>query len=100
MSRRWKIVAAAVLTAALGAAAPAAAGTVEHRVRTGDNLHLIAGYYYKNPRLWGRIWRANRERLRSANLLPVGAVLRVELEDGPAWDVPYEEFVALVRRPR
>ena len=81
-------------------ATPSVAGTVDHEVRAGDNLHLLAGYYYKDPRAWKRIWRENRPRVRRASILAVGSVLRVPLDGDPAWDIPYEEFVARVRRGR
>ena len=82
-------------------ASPAGAGLVEHEVRRGDDLHLIAGYYYKDPRQWKRVWRENRSRVPNRNVLRVGARLQVPLDDGAAWEeIPYEEFVARVRRGR
>jgi len=38
---------------------------VEHSIRSGDNLHLIAGYYYGDPRQWQKIWKTNRKTLGS-----------------------------------
>ena len=88
----------AVLAVACAVAAPSgaarAAETVEHLVRPGDNLHLIAGYYYKDPRQWKRVWRENRGKLRRANLLHPGAALRVPLSPGSGWEIPYEEFLS------
>lgn len=81
-----------------GSGTAKAAEGVEHRIRSGDNLHLIAGYYYKDPRQWKRIWRANRAAIRQPNLLSPGKVLRVETQPGQGWDIPYEEFVAQVFR--
>jgi hypothetical protein len=84
--------------AILLAAAPARSAdqTVEHTIRSGDNLHLIAGYYYRDPRQWRRIWKLNRKGLRGASLLVPGKVLRIEAAAGQGWDVPYEEFRARV----
>ena len=74
-----------------------AAQTVEHTIRAGDNLHLIAGYYYRDPRQWSRIWKLNRARVpRPSHLVP-GRVLRVEVDPGQGWEIPYEEFRARVR---
>lgn len=37
----------------------AALGVIEHVVRDGDRLDLLAGHYYNDPRLWWRILDAN-----------------------------------------
>jgi hypothetical protein len=36
-----------------------AAGVLEHVVRSGDRLDLLARHYYNDPRLWWRILDAN-----------------------------------------
>ncbi|MFZ7127173.1 MAG: hypothetical protein ACOWWM_13550 [Desulfobacterales bacterium] len=36
-----------------------APGVIEHTVRTGDRLDLLAGHYYNDDRLWWRIVDAN-----------------------------------------
>lgn len=71
--------------------------TVEHTVRSGDNLHLIAGYYYRDPRQWKRIWKLNRKALRGPSQLVPGTVLRVESSPGLGWEIPYEDFRSRVR---
>ncbi len=38
-------------------------GVVEHRVKEGDRLDLLARHYYNNDRLWTRILDANPELL-------------------------------------
>ena len=73
------------------------AQTVEHRVRAGDNLHLLAGYYYRDPRQWRKIWKRNRAALRGPSRLVPGMTLRVEAAPGRGWEIPYEEFLARVR---
>jgi nucleoid-associated protein YgaU len=97
------LLAGAAVLGALALAPPSAAAagaTVEHTVRSGDNLHLLAGYYYKDPRQWQRIWKLNGKKLRRPSVLAIGSVLRVQTEPGRGWEIPYEEFVAKVRRPR
>jgi nucleoid-associated protein YgaU len=37
----------------------AAVGVLEHVVREGDRLDLLARHYYSDPRLWWRILDAN-----------------------------------------
>lgn len=37
------------------------AGVIEHVVKAGDRLDLLAGHYYNDDRLWWRIVDANPE---------------------------------------
>ncbi len=39
------------------------AGVIEHVVKAGDRLDLLAGHYYNNDRLWWRIADANPDFL-------------------------------------
>jgi nucleoid-associated protein YgaU len=90
-------VAAACLLAFAPGNARAEVQSVEHTVRAGDNLHLIAAYYYGNPREWKRIWKLNRATRGGPNRLTPGTVLRIEgaREDGLLGS--YEEFRSRVR---
>jgi len=91
---------ASVLTALAAAGASAAPGEdVLHEVRGGDNLHLIAGYYYGDARQWERIWRANRDQVPNPNRLEQGAWLRVPDAAAPA--EAYADFLQRMatRRP-
>lgn len=100
-NKRWIMVGAAAsfcLSLPVAGGALAAGDAVEHTVRKGDNLHLIAGYYFKDPRQWQKIYRLNKKTIRHASLLRPGAVIRVEVEPGRSWDIPYEEFLARTRR--
>jgi nucleoid-associated protein YgaU len=73
--------AAAVVAGCLLALAPApvlgADQTVEHTIRSGDDLHLIAGYYFGDPRQWRRIWKSNRKALAGPSRLVPGKTLRI-----------------------
>lgn len=71
--------------------------TAEHTVRAGDNLHLIAGYYYRDPRQWRKIWKLNGKSVTRPSHLVPGRTLRVERIAGVTWEIPYEEFRARVR---
>lgn len=77
--------------------APCAAETVQHTIRSGDNLHLIAGYYYRDPRQWKKIWKLNRKSLKGPNRLVPGKTLLIETSPGEGWEAPYEEFLSRVR---
>ncbi len=45
------------------------AGVVEHIVRSGDRLDLLARHYYNDDRLWWRIVDANPDILFAGDLL-------------------------------
>jgi len=92
----WVIAAALV---GLIAAAPAgAAGPQDaiHEVMAGDNLHLIAGYYYGDARQWERIWGANKPQVKNPNLIERGSYLLIPNASVP--DTPYPEFAARAHR--
>jgi hypothetical protein len=94
-SVRIALVAVAALLAAALCAGPALAGhgqDVLHEVQVGDNLHLIAGYYYGDCRQWERIWRANRAQLGNPSRIERGTWLRVPDADVPV--EPYADFLA------
>jgi len=44
-------------------------GVVEHRVREGDRLDLLARHYYNNDRLWWRIVDANPDVLYAGDMV-------------------------------
>ena len=69
----------------------------EHTIRPGDNLHLIAGYYYRDPRQWTRIWKANRKILAAPGLIQPGKILLIEGSAGLSWEISYEDFRSRVR---
>jgi len=105
MMRAWeespslsKGLAAVVLAGSLlvPSGAALAAETVEHAIRAGDNLHLIAGYYYRDPRQWRKVWKLNGTSVTRPSHLVPGRTLRVERIAGVTWDIPYEEFRARV----
>lgn len=81
-----------------GSGASAAASGYQdalHQVMPGDDLHLIAGYYYGDARQWERIWEANRDQIRNPNRIQRGALLRI-----PDATVPAETYVDFVARAR
>ncbi len=82
-----------------GAPAPAAAAEpVRHQVIKGDDLHLLAGYYYRNPRRWKEIYAANRKAVREANVLVPGSLLTIPDQDLKPFPAPFTEWRAMVQR--
>ena len=57
-----------------------ATGIVEHVVKSGDRLDLLARHYYNNDRLWWRIADANPEFVHAGLMLAddrVGQVILI-----------------------
>lgn len=48
---------------------PPTAGVIEHTVKAGDRLDLLARHYYDDDRLWWRIADANPEALYGGDLV-------------------------------
>lgn len=58
----------------------AATGVIEHTVREGDRLDLLAKHYYNDDRLWWRIVDANPDLVHGADAVDderVGQVLLI-----------------------
>lgn len=56
-----------------------AMGVIEHEIRAGDRLDLLARHYYNDDRLWWRIVDANPEWIFAQHLLDESAVGKVIL---------------------
>lgn len=76
---------------------PIPPGVIEHLIQKGDNLHLISGYYFKDPRMWQKIFSLNRTTLVDPNLLRPGDTLIIKADPTKQWDIPYAEFVGRIR---
>ncbi len=97
-SARMALVALAAIVAAVLCGGTAVAGSQEdvdvlHEVRVGDNLHLIAGYYYGDARQWERIWSANNNLIENPNRIEPGLWLRI-----PDANLPAEGYDQFLRR--
>jgi hypothetical protein len=74
----------------------ASAQDVLHEVQAGDDLRLIAGYYYGDTRMWERIYQANREIIKNPNRIERGSYIWIPNPRPPAES--YAEFVAQARK--
>lgn len=59
---------------------------VEHHVREGEFLYMLAGYYYQDGRKWNWIYEWNRDKLVDANHIYPGQVLIIRVPKG--WSPP------------
>ncbi len=71
---------------------------VLHQVGPGENLHVLAAYYYGDARAWRLIYNVNQRTIRNPNTIYAGQVLRVEVP--PCWSPRFDlqEFLALEQR--
>lgn len=60
-----------------GSAGPARSARATYRVGSGDTLIRIAREVLKNEDRWREIWELNKDRLKSADILPVGFELKL-----------------------
>ena len=74
-------------------------GVVSHPITSDqENLHLLAGYYYNNPREWKRIYHDNRGVIRNPNRLPVGQTLKIHVGEGWKPRFTYAEWLQMANR--
>jgi len=73
-------------------------GQVLHVVASKENLHLLAAYYYGDPRQWKRIYRENRDVIRNPRILTIGQTLRISVEENWRPAFSYQEWFRLATR--
>ena len=71
-----------------------------HEVKAGEDLHLIAGYYYGDTRQWKKIWEMNKKEVRNPNRISVGQMLNIEVEPGWKPKFSMEEYLNQRGMPR
>jgi hypothetical protein len=69
-----------------------------HQVGQGENLHVLAAYYYGDARAWRRIYKMNKKYVRNPNKIYAGQILKIEIPANwtPRFDL--QEFLALEER--
>lgn len=69
-----------------------------HKVGPGENLHILAAYYYGDARAWRRIYELNKKTIRNPNKIVAGQILRIEID--PCWTPRFDlqEFLRLETR--
>jgi hypothetical protein len=78
---------------------PAAASPLQigHLVGPGEDLHLLAAYYYGDARQWKKIYRLNRFQIRNPNRIRPQQVLRIDLPDGWKPALPFSAWMKMVK---
>jgi hypothetical protein len=72
---------------------------VQHTIQSRqENLHLLASFYYGNPREWRKIYEENRAVIKNPNRLPVGEIIRIHVGDNWQPKVAYDKWFALAVR--
>jgi|GEM_PF-3173711 len=65
---------------------------IDHKVRPGEFLFMLAGYYYQDGRKWNWIYELNRNKIRNPNLIRTGQVLTIRVPKGWEPPIPYETW--------
>lgn len=61
---------------------------IVHTVKSGEELHLLAGYYYLDCRQWPQIYQANLGSIANPNKIYPGQELYVYVEED--WTPPFD----------
>ncbi|MEQ9618777.1 MAG: hypothetical protein RIG61_06355 [Deltaproteobacteria bacterium] len=61
---------------------------ITHTVKKGEELHLLAGYYYLDCRQWVRIYHSNTGAIANPNKIYPGQVLYVYVDED--WEPPFD----------
>ena len=66
-----------------------------HKVGPGENLHILAAYYYGDARAWQRIYAFNKKTIGNPNRIRAGQILRIEVP--PCWTPRFDlqEFIRI-----
>jgi LysM repeat protein len=67
-----------------------AALPARYTVRSGDSLSTIAKHFYQNPDAWPVLYWANHSKIRWANIIAAGQVLRVPAKPSRIPSAPAE----------
>ena len=69
-----------------------------HQLGPGENLHILAAYYYGDARAWRRIYNLNKKAIRNPNKVMAGQILKIEVPAcwTPRFDL--QEFMRLEER--
>lgn len=61
---------------------------ITHTVKKGEELHLLAGYYFLDCRQWVRIYGSNMGTIKNPNRLYPGQELHVIVDED--WEPPFD----------
>lgn len=61
---------------------------IVHTVKSGEELHLLAGYYFLDCRQWPQIYQANMGTIVNPNKIYPGQQLYVYVEED--WTPPFD----------
>ncbi|MFI5324036.1 MAG: LysM peptidoglycan-binding domain-containing protein [Thermodesulfobacteriota bacterium] len=61
---------------------------IVHTVKSGEELHLLAGYYYLDCRQWEKIYQANLGSINNPNKIYPGQQLYIYVDQD--WKPPFD----------
>ena len=63
---------------------------IQHLVKPGESLSMLAGYYYRSGRKWKRIYENNMDKIQNPNLIHPGQVLIIRIPRN--WEPPMSYY--------
>ena len=70
---------------------------IEHKVKPGEYLYMLAGYYYKDGKKWNWIYELNRNKIMNPNKIRQGQVLIIKVPRGWEPPMPYNSWYERMR---
>ena len=70
---------------------------IRHPVGPGEDLHLLAAYYYGDARQWKRIHQSNHHLIKNPNRISIGQILHIELPSPWQPLMPFPRWMERVR---
>lgn len=83
-------------TDAVGAPSPSME-EIRHPVGAGEDLHLLAAYYYGDARQWKRIYQTNRGQIKNPSRIYPTQILCIEVPIGWKPPMPFSAWMDQVR---
>lgn len=69
-----------------------------HKVKHGEELHLLSAYYQLNPREWRTIYERNNHQIKNPNLIYPDQEFEIKIYED--WKAPYDLNAWLTNNPR
>ena len=70
---------------------------IQHTVRDGEFLYMLAGFYYRDGRKWNWIYETNRDLITNPNRIRPGTVLSIRVPRNWTPMMPYNVWYVRMR---
>ena len=70
---------------------------IQHTVKDGEFLYMLAGFYYRDGRKWNWIYETNRDLITNPNKIRPGTVLKIKVPKNWEPMMPYNTWYVRMR---